>query len=62
LDILPNSLKWCWRRLVVEKLTFNSLTRCHNNSSTPLVVPFSLAEWVSGPMKHQEQAICPISP
>ena len=25
LDILPNSLKRCWRWLMVEKLTFNSL-------------------------------------
>jgi hypothetical protein len=25
LDLLPNSLKWCWRRLTVEKLTLNYL-------------------------------------
>jgi hypothetical protein len=25
LDVLPNYLKWCWRRLKVEEWTFNSL-------------------------------------
>ena len=27
LDVLPNSQKWCWRQLMVEKLTLNSLTK-----------------------------------
>ena len=46
LDVLPNDLKWHWRRLMVEKLTFNSLaTALVDIPAVSMPIARSLKTW-----------------
>ena len=46
LDVQPNSLKWCWRQLMVEKWTFNSLaTALVDILAVSMLITYPLKNW-----------------